>query len=253
MGVDPLDAFLDLSLADDLEMQFVLAAPPTKTRHDAVTTMMSSPVMMAGSSDGGAHLLSFCGADFTTRLLTEWVPAVLTLEQAVARLTSIPAAAAGITDRGVLTEGAPADVNVIDRDAIAGRRRAAHRARLPRRQRPLRRRRRGLRRHDRQRRAAARSTASGPAQCRVRSCGRDRTGTHPAVTAESSFPQLPPRPPRSFAIHWLVDAAILFVAVLFLALIAGIPLIPLAVAALDPRRDRGAVYSPRRDPRPRRA
>jgi len=118
LGVDPLDAFLDLSLADDLEMQFVLAAPPSPTRTEAVTTMMRSPVMMAGSSDGGAHLLSFCGADYTTRLLTEWVPSVLTLEQAVARITSIPAHAAGIPDRGILAPGAPADVNVIDRDAL---------------------------------------------------------------------------------------------------------------------------------------
>jgi N-acyl-D-aspartate/D-glutamate deacylase len=117
-GADPLDTFLDLSLADDLEMQFVLAAPPSKTRTEAVTTMMLSPVMMAGSSDGGAHLLSFCGADYTTRLLTEWVPSVLTLEQAVARITSIPAQAAGIPDRGVLAPGAPADVNVIERDAL---------------------------------------------------------------------------------------------------------------------------------------
>jgi N-acyl-D-aspartate/D-glutamate deacylase len=118
LGVDPLDAFLDLSLADDLEMQFVLAAPPSSTRTEAVTTMMRSPVMMAGSSDGGAHLLSFCGADYTTRLLTEWVPSVLTLEQAVARITSIPAHAAGIPDRGVLAPGAPADVNVIERDSL---------------------------------------------------------------------------------------------------------------------------------------
>jgi N-acyl-D-aspartate/D-glutamate deacylase len=118
MGADPLDTFLDLSLADDLEMQFVLAAPPSKARHDAVTTMIHSPVMMAGSSDGGAHLLSFCGADFTTRLLTEWVPEALTLEQAVARLTAIPAAAAGIADRGVLKDRAPADVNVIDQSRL---------------------------------------------------------------------------------------------------------------------------------------
>ena len=75
---------------------------------------MRSPVTMAGSSDGGAHLLSFCGADYPTRLLTEWVPEVLTLEQAVARLTSGPARAVGLADRGVLRVGAPADVNVID-------------------------------------------------------------------------------------------------------------------------------------------
>ena len=119
LGVDPLDAFLDLSLAEDLEMQFVRATPPSPTRRAAVETMMRSDVMMAGSSDGGAHVLSFCGADFTTRLLTEWVPDVLALEAAVARLTSIPAAACGLDGRGVLAVGAPADVNVIDRERLA--------------------------------------------------------------------------------------------------------------------------------------
>jgi N-acyl-D-aspartate/D-glutamate deacylase len=73
---------------------------------------------MAGSSDGGAHLGSFCGADFTTRLITDWVPDVLTLEAAVARLTSQPARAHGILDRGVIEPGAAADVNVIDPDRL---------------------------------------------------------------------------------------------------------------------------------------
>ncbi|HXY94458.1 MAG TPA: amidohydrolase family protein [Acidimicrobiia bacterium] len=118
-GVDPLDAFLDLSLADGLETQFVRATPPSAARRAAVETMMRSVVTMAGSSDGGAHVLSFCGADFTTRLLTDWVPEVLTLEAAVARLTSIPAAACGLRGRGVIADGAAADLNVIDREHLA--------------------------------------------------------------------------------------------------------------------------------------
>ena len=91
-NADPLDAFLDLSLDEDLETQFVVARPPSPERLEAIARMIRSPVVMAGSSDGGAHLLSFCGADYTTRLLTEWVPSVLTLEQAVARLTAHPGA-----------------------------------------------------------------------------------------------------------------------------------------------------------------
>jgi N-acyl-D-aspartate/D-glutamate deacylase len=117
-AADPLDAFLDLSLAEGLETQFVLAAPPNPARRAATERMIRSPVTMAGSSDGGAHLLSFCGADYTTRLLTEWVPDVLSLEEAVARLTSIPARATGIAGRGVLTEGMAADVLCIDRAVL---------------------------------------------------------------------------------------------------------------------------------------
>ena len=118
-NADPLDAFLDLSLDEGLETQFVLAGPPSKTRHDAVERMIRSPVVMAGSSDGGAHLLSFCGADYTTRLLTEWVPDVLTLEEAVARLTTIPARATGVEGRGALTEGMAADILLIDREHLS--------------------------------------------------------------------------------------------------------------------------------------
>jgi N-acyl-D-aspartate/D-glutamate deacylase len=117
-GVDAFDAFLDLSLTENLETQFVRATPPTEARRAAVETMIKSDVTMAGSSDGGAHVESFCGADFTTRLLAEWVPGALSLEAAVARLTSRAADACGIRDRGTLTVGSPADVNVIDREHL---------------------------------------------------------------------------------------------------------------------------------------
>ena len=117
-GKDPLDAFLDLSLSEQLRMQFVLAAPPSPKRRAVTEALIKSPVVMPGSSDGGAHLLSFCGADYTTRLISEWVPNVLTIEQAVARITSIPARAYGLVDRGTLTPGAAADVLLIDREAL---------------------------------------------------------------------------------------------------------------------------------------
>jgi N-acyl-D-aspartate/D-glutamate deacylase len=117
-NADPLDAFLDLSLDEDLETQFGVARPPSPERLEATARMIRSPVVMAGSSDGGAHLLSYCGADYTTRLLTEWVPSTLTLEQAVARLTAIPARATGILDRGTLAPDMAADVLLIDRASL---------------------------------------------------------------------------------------------------------------------------------------
>jgi N-acyl-D-aspartate/D-glutamate deacylase len=118
-GRDELDAFLDLSLADDLATQFGLVAPPDPRRRAATEALIREPLVMAGSSDGGAHLLSFCGADFTTRLLTEWTDDVLTFEQAVARLTSIPAHTQGLEDRGTLRPGAAADIVLIDREHLA--------------------------------------------------------------------------------------------------------------------------------------
>jgi N-acyl-D-aspartate/D-glutamate deacylase len=114
MGKAPLDAFLDLALAEDLRTQFVVGAPNDRSRDAATAELVCDPIFMAGSSDGGAHVLSFTGADYTTRLLAEWVPGTLTLEQAVSKLTMIPAVVHGLHDRGVLREGAAADLVVFD-------------------------------------------------------------------------------------------------------------------------------------------
>ena len=113
-GQDPLDCFLDLSLAEDLETQFVLEMPPSDYFRKCTARLLRDPIVMAGSSDGGAHLLSFTGADYPTRLLSEWVPDVLPLEEAVRKLTGVPAAVHGLRDRGVVREGAWADLVIVD-------------------------------------------------------------------------------------------------------------------------------------------
>ena len=120
-GADPLAVFLDLSLAEELRMQFALETPPAAIEFikHVTRTGVLDPVVVAGSSDGGAHLLSFVGADYTTRLLAEWVPDAISLEAAVSRLTMQPAVIHGIRDRGALREGMAADLNVIDLSKLA--------------------------------------------------------------------------------------------------------------------------------------
>jgi N-acyl-D-aspartate/D-glutamate deacylase len=116
-GTSKLDTFLDLSLAEDLQTSFRTRMSDVAKqfiRH-IVETGVKDPIVMAGSSDGGAHLASFTGADYSTRLLAEWVPAgVLSLEQAVWRLCGMPATVHGLRDRGFLRAGAWADVVVYD-------------------------------------------------------------------------------------------------------------------------------------------
>ena len=117
-GGDPLDAFLDLALADDLKTTFFVT--PLLERGGRVVTeaLVTNPLAMAGSSDGGAHLASFVGADYTTRLLTEWVPDHLSLEEAVRRLTAIPAQIHGLRDRGTVRAGSWADLVLVDLDEL---------------------------------------------------------------------------------------------------------------------------------------
>jgi N-acyl-D-aspartate/D-glutamate deacylase len=120
-GVSPLDAFLDVSLEDALATQWqtrLSDAAREFVRH--VTGQgIATPIVMAGSSDGGAHLASFVGADYTTRLLAEWVPDALSFEAAVWRLTGMPATVHGLEGRGFLREGAWGDVVVLDPARLA--------------------------------------------------------------------------------------------------------------------------------------
>ena len=81
---------------------------------NVVRESVLEPLVMAGSSDGGAHLASFTGADYTTLLLTDWVPDPISLEHAVWRLAGMPAAVHGLVDRGVIRTGAKADLVLFD-------------------------------------------------------------------------------------------------------------------------------------------
>jgi len=72
--------------------------------------------MVLGLSDAGAHASQLCDACQATHLLGRWVreKQALSLEQAVRMLTSRPAEVFGISDRGRLAEGWPADIVVFD-------------------------------------------------------------------------------------------------------------------------------------------
>jgi N-acyl-D-aspartate/D-glutamate deacylase len=121
-GTGKLDTFLDLALAENLETSFRtrMSAVAIEFIRHIVTAGLAEPIVMAGSSDGGAHLASFTGADYPTRLLAEWVPAgALSLEQAIWRLTGMPATVHGLRDRGFLRVGAWADVVVYDPETLA--------------------------------------------------------------------------------------------------------------------------------------
>jgi len=121
-GTSPLDTFLDLALEEDLDTSFRTRMSDVARQfiEHIVETGVADPIVMAGSSDGGAHLASFTGADYSTRLLAEWVPAgAISLEQAVWRLAGMPATVHGLRDRGFLRVGAWADLVVFDPAQIA--------------------------------------------------------------------------------------------------------------------------------------
>ena len=117
-GVHPIDAMLDLALESKLAARFRMAV--INFDEDAVAELLTDEHTVLGLSDAGAHASQLCDACFSTHLLGHWVrdKGTLTLEEAVRMLTTRPAEVFGITDRGRLTLGVPADVVVFDPQTV---------------------------------------------------------------------------------------------------------------------------------------
>jgi N-acyl-D-amino-acid deacylase len=113
-GADPLDTLLDLALAEDLATSF--SATLLNSDEDAVGRMLKHPHGMVSLSDAGAHLTFFNDAGFGLHLLGRWVRerGVLTLQEAVRKLTSDAAEVFGIPGRGRLEAGYAADLMLFD-------------------------------------------------------------------------------------------------------------------------------------------
>ena len=111
---------LDLSLMTDLKTEFLGEGPEFNVDNMA-GVLNESPYTVPGVSDGGAHTKFFNGGAWPTDLLTWMVRDTgrVTLEEAHYRMSALAAHAGGFKDRGVLREGAAADVVVYDLDELA--------------------------------------------------------------------------------------------------------------------------------------
>ena len=110
---DPVDTLCDLLLAEDLRPNEVTPGPHT----DGIRRFLQHPIGMVGTDS------TFVGDKPSPRtygsfprILGQFVrdEALLSLEEAVRRMTSAPAARLGLKERGTLRDGAVADVVVFD-------------------------------------------------------------------------------------------------------------------------------------------
>jgi N-acyl-D-amino-acid deacylase len=117
-GKHPVDAMLDVAVADDLRTVFY--AEPANVDRQALREIVGYEWIVPGVSDGGAHTKFFTGGRYPTEFLSRIVreEAMCSLEHAHWRLSALPAHCAGFRDRGTLGEGAPADIVVYDPDGL---------------------------------------------------------------------------------------------------------------------------------------
>jgi N-acyl-D-aspartate/D-glutamate deacylase len=115
----PIDAMLDLALAENLETTFEDST--TQGDEQAVKEIFCNPNVLLGQSDAGAHMANGNpGFGFSTLMLAYWVRErkLMTLEDAIKKMTFLPASVFGIHDRGLLRRGMAADMFVFDPDTI---------------------------------------------------------------------------------------------------------------------------------------
>lgn len=89
---------------------------------DNLYTMLKHPLALPGLSDGGAHVGTICDASFPTFMLSHWARDrqgdTFSLEHVVKKQTHDTARYIGLEDRGTLTVGQKADLNIIDFEAL---------------------------------------------------------------------------------------------------------------------------------------
>lgn len=118
-GKHPVDAMLDVAVADGLRTLFF--ANPPNVDLGLLKEIVDNPYVLFGVSDGGAHTKFLTAGRYPTETLTKLVRThgMLSLEDAHWRLSALPAMLAGFRDRGVLRKGGPADVVVYDYENLS--------------------------------------------------------------------------------------------------------------------------------------
>ena len=111
---DRLETSIVLDCADEADVRTILAVPWIAVCTDAEGRRAGHPVLDAGMPHPRTY-------GTTARILGRYVrdEGLLTLETAVAKLSSVPAARLGLRDRGIVREGWRADLVVVDPATVA--------------------------------------------------------------------------------------------------------------------------------------
>ena len=123
-GMDVMEVMYDMLVANDgKELFYQPLGGYQGYSLDGQKKLLEHPNVLFGLSDGGAHCGVIADAGMPTFIMTHWGRDrtrgdKMSLEFIVKSLTSSTANAFGMFDRGLITEGMIADINVIDFDEL---------------------------------------------------------------------------------------------------------------------------------------
>ncbi len=119
-GIDPVDEYYDRLLDRDGKAMIMMTfLGYSHGNGDALHDMLTHPAAVLGLADGGAHANFICDASTPTWMLTHWARdrhrgPTLPLPDVIKKMTADTATLFGFEDRGVVTPGMRADLNIID-------------------------------------------------------------------------------------------------------------------------------------------
>ena len=119
LGVHPVEFVIDRLIASDgLELFNTWFF---NRNVDGLAQLLTRDHVYPGLNDTGAHAGQICDADMGTHYLSYWQRTrhIASLPEAVQRLTGMAAGVLGLVDRGTLTVGSFADLNVFDLHELA--------------------------------------------------------------------------------------------------------------------------------------
>ncbi len=118
-GVHPVELVIDRLIASDGHELFNTWF--FNRNVDALQQLLAMDHVYPGLADTGAHAGQICDADMSTHFLSYWQRDrnLVSLPNAVHKLTGLAAGVLGLVDRGTLQVGHAADINVFDLDRLA--------------------------------------------------------------------------------------------------------------------------------------
>ena len=120
-GAGAFDTLIDIVLADDLRTVLWPGATDADPESwELRRQAWDHPSVMLGGSDAGAHLDRMQGANYPTRFIADCLRGrkLTSVERAVQLMTQVPAELFGLRDRGVIREGAHADLVLLDPETV---------------------------------------------------------------------------------------------------------------------------------------